>query len=82
MLVGYPLIEVPIAIDKILMKELDIRGVHRYANVFSTAIKLVSSGKVDVKSLVTHVFPLERIVEGFKVHMNKVGNSIKVQVEV
>ena len=39
-LVGYPLIEVPILIDKILAKELDILGVHRYANVFPTAIKL------------------------------------------
>ncbi|MEM1508162.1 MAG: NAD(P)-dependent alcohol dehydrogenase [Candidatus Bathyarchaeia archaeon] len=81
-LVGYPLIEVPIIVDKILMKELDIRGVHRYANVFPTAIKLVSSRKVDVKSLVTHVFPLEKIVEGFKVHMDKIGNPIKVQIEV
>lgn len=81
-LVGYPIIEVPIIVDKILMKELDIRGVHRYANVFPTAIKLVSSRKVDVKSLVTHVFPLEKIVEGFKVHMDKIGNPIKVQIEV
>ncbi|MEM1990082.1 MAG: NAD(P)-dependent alcohol dehydrogenase [Candidatus Bathyarchaeia archaeon] len=81
-LVGYPLTEVPIFIDIILMKELDIRGVHRYANVFPTAIRLVSSGKVDVKSLVTHVFPLERIVDGFNVHINKIGNPIKVQIEV
>ncbi|MEM3716258.1 MAG: NAD(P)-dependent alcohol dehydrogenase [Candidatus Bathyarchaeia archaeon] len=81
-LVGYPLVEVPIVVDKILMKELDIIGVHRYANVFPTAIKLVSSGVVDVKSLVTHVFPLERIVEGFNVHMNKTGDPIKVQVEI
>ncbi|MCX8170377.1 MAG: NAD(P)-dependent alcohol dehydrogenase [Candidatus Bathyarchaeota archaeon] len=81
-LVGYPLVEVPLAVDKILMKELDIRGVHRYANVFPTAIKIVSSGMVDVKSLVTHVFPLERIVEGFNVHMNKIGDPIKVQIEI
>ncbi|MBS7624807.1 NAD(P)-dependent alcohol dehydrogenase [Candidatus Bathyarchaeota archaeon] len=81
-LVGYPLTEVPIFIDIILMKELDIRGVHRYANVFPTAIRLVSSGKVDVKSLVTHVFPLERILDGFNVHINKIGNPIKVQIEV
>ncbi|MEM4462471.1 MAG: NAD(P)-dependent alcohol dehydrogenase, partial [Candidatus Bathyarchaeia archaeon] len=67
--------------DKILMKELDIRGVHRYANVFPTAIKLISSRKVDVKSLVS-MFPLEKIVEGFKVHMDKIGSPIKVQVEV
>ena len=80
--VGYPPTEVPISIDKILIKELDILGVHRYANVFPTAIKLVSSGKIDVKSLVTHVFPLERILDGFKVHIDKIGNPIKVQIEI
>ena len=55
---------------------------HRYANVFPTAIKLVSSGKVDVKSLITHVFPLEKILDGFKVHIDKIGNPIKVQIEI
>jgi L-iditol 2-dehydrogenase len=81
-LVGYPLVEVPINVDKILMKELDIRGVHRYANVFPTAIKLVSLGKVNVKDLITHVFPLEEILEGFRAHIEKIGNPIKIQVEI
>ena len=81
-LVGYPLIEVPILIDKILAKELDILGVHRYANVFPTAIKCVASGKIDVKSLVTHIFPLEKILEGFETHIKKIGNPIKIQIKI
>lgn len=81
-LVGYPPTEVPIAIDKILMKELDILGVHRYSNVFRTAIRLVSSRRVNVKALVTHVFPFERILEAFKVHIDRIGNPIKIQVEI
>ena len=81
-LVGYPLIEVPILIDKILAKELDILGVHRYANVFPTAIKCVASGKIDVKSLVTHIFPLEKILDGFETHIKKIGNPIKIQVKI
>jgi L-iditol 2-dehydrogenase len=81
-LVGYPLVEVPLLIDRILEKELNILGVHRYANVFPAAIKCVSSGKIDVKTLITHVFPLERILEGFDVHIKKVGNPIKIQIEV
>ena len=81
-IIGYPPAEVPIPIDKILIKELDILGVHRYANVFPAAIKLVSSGRINVKTLITHVFPLEKIVEGFKVHIEKIGNPIKVQIEI
>jgi len=81
-LVGYPLTEVPILIDNILMKELDILGVHRYANVFPTAINLVSSRRVNVKTLVTHVFPLDKILEGFNAYINKVGKPVKVQIEV
>ncbi|MEM2092430.1 MAG: NAD(P)-dependent alcohol dehydrogenase [Candidatus Bathyarchaeia archaeon] len=81
-LVGYPPSEVPIIVDKILMKELDILGVHRYANVFRTAIRLVSSGRVNVRALVTHVFPFERILDGFKVHIDRIGNPIKIQIEI
>jgi L-iditol 2-dehydrogenase len=34
-------------------------------HTYPRAIRLVQSGMVDVKPLVTHLFPLERIVEAF-----------------
>jgi L-iditol 2-dehydrogenase len=45
------------------MRELDVRGVFRYANVHSLTVKLLGEGKLDAKSLITHSFPLEQTKE-------------------
>jgi len=69
-------------LSETVTKELDVLGVFRYANVFPTAIRCVHSGKIEVKSLVTHRFPLDRILEGFETHIKKTGNPMKVQIIV
>jgi L-iditol 2-dehydrogenase len=79
-LVGYPTTDVPVPVAKIISKELDITGIHRYANVFPAAIKAVSSGKAVVKPYVTHLFPFEQLEVGFKAHINKTGNPMKIQI--
>jgi len=81
-LVGHPLVEVPLLIDRIIEKEISILGSFRYANVFPTAIKCLSSGIIDVKSLITHVFPFEKILEGFETLIKKIGDPVKVQIEI
>jgi len=82
-LVGlYPTMEFQTPLGSVLTKELDVRGVFRYANVFPTAIKSVSEEKVDVKSLITHRFPLQDILKGFETQINKVGNPMKIQISV
>ena len=48
------------------MKELDVKGLFRYAHTWPTAIELISSGRIDVKPLVTHRFPLTDVVEAFE----------------
>ncbi|HIE14136.1 TPA: NAD(P)-dependent alcohol dehydrogenase [Candidatus Bathyarchaeota archaeon] len=73
-------IELKVPLAETVTKELDILGVFRYANVFPVAIKCVSSGKIEVKSLITHKFPFDKIIEGFKTHINKMGNPMKVQI--
>jgi L-iditol 2-dehydrogenase len=79
-LVGYPSKEVQIPLTKVIAKELDVRGIHRYANVFPTAIRAVSSGKAVVKPFVTHRFSFKKILEGFEAHIKKVGNPMRVQI--
>jgi L-iditol 2-dehydrogenase len=44
-------------------RELQIRGVFRYANVFPLAVRLVAAGIVDPTRIVTDRFPLERTDE-------------------
>jgi L-iditol 2-dehydrogenase len=47
-------------------KGLTIKLVRRMKHTYPRAIRLVDIGMVDVKPLVTHTFPLERIVEAFE----------------
>jgi L-iditol 2-dehydrogenase len=78
--VGYPSTDVQVRLTDVIINELDILGVRRYANVFHAAIKSVSLGKAIVKPFITHSFPFERILEGFEVHMKRIGNPMKVQI--
>lgn len=61
------------------VRELDIRGVFRYCNTWPTAIAMLASGKVNVKPLVTHRFPLEQAVKAFDT--TRQGLGIKVMLK-
>ncbi|EPB77994.1 hypothetical protein ANCCEY_02908 [Ancylostoma ceylanicum] len=56
--------ELPI-IDSAL-REVDIRGVFRYANCYPTALNLVASGRIDLSGLTRAHYKLEEAVEAFK----------------
>jgi L-iditol 2-dehydrogenase len=47
-------------------KGLTIKLVRRMKHTYPRAIHLVQTGMVDVKPLITHIFPLERIAEAFE----------------
>ncbi|BFY97849.1 hypothetical protein BsWGS_00889 [Bradybaena similaris] len=61
-----------------VVKEIEIRGTHRYANCYPTALAMVASGKVNVKPLVTHRFTLEESKKAFDAA--KKGEGIKVMI--
>ncbi|KAA1074931.1 hypothetical protein PGT21_024882 [Puccinia graminis f. sp. tritici] len=60
--------------------QIDVQFQFRYANQYPKAIKLVSSGLINVKPLVTHRFPLQEAVEAFHTSANPESGSIKVQI--
>lgn len=61
-------------------KGLTIKLVRRMKHTYPRAIELVSTGLVEVRSLVTHRFPLERTSEAFAIAQRREG--IKVMVEM
>ena len=65
-----------------ICKDVDIRGIFRYANAYPPAIRLVSSGKVDVKSMITTSFSLDQVQEALEYPGKHAGTCIKVMVEV
>jgi L-iditol 2-dehydrogenase len=60
-------------------KGLTIKLVHRMKHTYPRAVDLVSRGLVDVRSLVTHRFPLVKAAEAFAVAARREG--LKVVVE-
>ena len=49
-------------------------------HTYPRAIDLVSKGQVDVRSLVTHHFPLEKAAEAFAVAENREGLKVMIQI--
>lgn len=61
-------------------KGLTIKMVRRMKHTYPRAIELVSKGLVDVRSLVTHHFPLEQAAEAFRVAQRREGLKIIIDV--
>jgi L-iditol 2-dehydrogenase len=75
-MVGMPKQDVSLALSRLNVNELTIGLVNRYAHTWPTAIELISSGRVDVSSLVTHRFPLDETADAIMLARN-VPDSVK-----
>ncbi|XP_071644867.1 sorbitol dehydrogenase isoform X2 [Temnothorax longispinosus] len=79
-LVGLGASEVQIPLINALTREVNIRGVFRYANDYNDALNLVASGKVDVKPLITHNYKIEETKQAFETSRTGAGGAIKVMI--
>jgi L-iditol 2-dehydrogenase len=59
-------------------KDLTIRVMHRMKHTYPRAIQLVKSGRVDVRSLVTHHFPLKEVTRAYACAEKREGIKIVV----
>ncbi len=59
-------------------KGLTLKLVRRMKLTYPRAIQLVESGKVNVRSLVTHTFPLDRATEAFAVAARRDGLKVVI----
>ncbi|XP_043276835.1 sorbitol dehydrogenase-like [Venturia canescens] len=75
---GAPEVQVPLI--NALTREVDLRGVFRYANDYEDALELVTSGKVNVKPLITHNFTLEETKAAFETTRSGKAGAIKVMI--
>lgn len=63
-------------------KEARVEHVFRYAHVYPRAIALMASGKLDVKPLITDIFPFADSVAAFDFAVNMPPTSVKAQIVV
>jgi len=73
---------VPYPLVAAMAREVDIVTVFRYANVYPAALALVAQGRVDVKSLITHRFPLEEAERALRLSDSRADGVVKALVEV
>ncbi|CAL4097195.1 unnamed protein product [Meganyctiphanes norvegica] len=72
--------DVTIPLTLAAIKEMDIRGIFRYANCYPKALSMVSSGMVDLKPLISHRYTLTQVLDAFDAA--KSGKAIKVMIRV
>ena len=77
--VGKPDMQVPFM--RLSTQEIDLQFQYRYANTWPKAIRLVESGVIDLKRLVTHRFDLEDAVKAFETAADVKSGAIKVQIQ-
>ncbi|KAK3093228.1 hypothetical protein FSP39_012974 [Pinctada imbricata] len=70
--------DLPLPMNIAMTKEVDIKGIFRYANCYPAALEFVASGAVDVKKLVSHRFSLEDTVQAFLTASSRDAKAVKV----
>jgi len=66
-------------LSQLNVNELTVTLVNRYNHTWPLAIQLVSSGRIDVKPLITHHFPLEESADALTLS-SRVGDSVKAVI--
>ena len=73
--------EIQIPFMRLSTREIDLKLQYRYCNTWPRAIRLMSSGLVDLKKMVTHRYTLEEAIEAFKTAADAKTGAIKVQIQ-
>lgn len=74
--------ELPYNFAQIMDKELTIKSVFRYRNIYPKAIAAVASGAVDVKNIVTHEFDFDHIQDAYMEAVNNKTDLVKAVIKV
>lgn len=67
---------------QVMAKELEIKSVFRYRNLYPMAIDSIAAGKINVKQIVTHRFSFDRVKEAFDTVIADAQNVIKGMIEI
>jgi len=68
--------------DRLALDEIDVFGVRSSPNAYPELINLIAAGKVNVRRLVSRVYPLERLTEAFEAFRNREGGAIRMVIKI
>jgi L-iditol 2-dehydrogenase len=69
-----------INMSQITLAEMDVLGILGFCRDYPTALKLMKRGLVDMESLITQRFPLDRVEEAIKLALDKPNEVIRAIV--
>lgn len=72
--------EIRYPVKTVIMKQLGVHGVENNPFVWEPLVRMVAAGRINLKDMVTHTFPLDRISEAFALLEDKTGDPIKIVV--
>jgi L-iditol 2-dehydrogenase len=78
--IGIPLEDAHVPMQKIVLDELEIVGVRAAAGEMHEAIALVGAGKIRLGELITHRFALREYAEALRTFTERVDGALKVIV--
>jgi len=73
--------ELSLPINQLMIREIQFVGSFRYSNVWEEGIRLVASGRVNLRPLISRVFPLQHATEALTLACAKSG-VVKVQLDL
>lgn len=73
---------VDVNINRAISKEIDFKTIFRYRNIFPTALKMVSDGKIDIKNIVSHSFNFADIDKAMQFVMNNKEKVVKAIIKI
>ena len=82
-LVGYSKTgEMTLPMSLVLDKELTFKTVFRYRHIYPMAIEAVSSGKVNLKGIVTDIFPLDEVQKAMDYSISHKADIVKAVIQI
>ena len=73
--------DIPLPANLLMNREINFIGSMRYGDVFDEAIRLIASNRIDLRPLITHIFPLAKAGEALRLAGDK-NQALKVQLEI
>jgi len=81
LLIGMPTKKIPIDVVALQVKEVEVKTIFRYVNIYPRVINLVSSGKLNVAPLVTSVYKFKDALKAFEFASTLPGEEIKIMID-
>jgi L-iditol 2-dehydrogenase len=67
---------------QIMTKEIEIKSVFRYRNLYPAAIGAIADGKIDVKGIITHEFDFEDSKKAFDFVIENKNDVVKAVIKI